>query len=112
MPGATEICSTNVGIKPSGRAPKPSKCPGSWIKFSINSLRPVAKPASGELQRRRAQTEGRVGIVKNVFLGGRMRGKGFAHRELTVIWTVLTHNLRVLARLRLAAAAEARRAAA
>src|SRR5271157_3218652 len=32
------------------------------------------------MQRRRAQTEGRIGIVKNVFLGGRMRCKGFEHR--------------------------------
>jgi len=51
------------------------------------------------LQRRRAQTEGRIAILKNVFLGGRMRCKGFAHRELTVTWTVLVHNLWVLARL-------------
>jgi hypothetical protein len=51
------------------------------------------------LQRRRAQTEGRVGILKNVFLGRRMRSKGFEHRELTVTWTVLVHNLWVLARL-------------
>jgi hypothetical protein len=52
-----------------------------------------------KLQRRRAQTEGRVGILKNVFLGQPMRSKGFEHRELTVTWTVLTHNLWVLARL-------------
>ena len=58
------------------------------------------------LQRRRAQTEGRIGIVKNVFLGGRMRGKGFAHRQLTVTWTVLAHNLWVLARLQRSAMAE------
>lgn len=51
-----------------------------------------------KLQRRRAQTEGRVGILKNVFLG-QMRSKGFAHRELTVTWTVLTHNLWVMARM-------------
>ena len=51
------------------------------------------------LQRRRAQTEGRVSIVKNVFLGGRLRGKSFEHRQLTVTWTVLAHNLWVLARL-------------
>jgi hypothetical protein len=37
--------------------------------------------------------------IKNVFLGGRVRSKGFAHRELTVTWSVLVHNLRVLARL-------------
>jgi hypothetical protein len=51
------------------------------------------------LQRRRGQTEGRIAIVKNVFLRGRLRSKGFAHRQLTVTWTVLAHNLWVLARL-------------
>jgi IS5 family transposase len=50
------------------------------------------------LQRRRAQIEGRVSIIKNVFLSGRLRCKGFAHRERTVTWTVLVHNLWVLAR--------------
>ena len=51
------------------------------------------------LQRRRAQTEGRIGILKNVFLGEPMRSKGFEHRQLTVTWTILVHNLWVLARL-------------
>jgi IS5 family transposase len=64
------------------------------------------------MQRRRAQTEGRIGIVKNVFLGGRMRCKGFAHRELTVTWTVLVHNLWVLARLPRAVPAQAQKRAA
>jgi IS5 family transposase len=63
------------------------------------------------LQRRRAQTEGRVSIIKNVFLGGRARGKGFAHRELTVTWTVLVHNLWVLARLQQRAAQAQRQVA-
>ncbi|MGH9591533.1 MAG: hypothetical protein ACRD5L_00470 [Bryobacteraceae bacterium] len=52
-----------------------------------------------KLQRRRAQTEGRVGILKNAFLGTPMRSKGFEHRQLTVTWTVLVHNLWVMARL-------------
>ena len=52
-----------------------------------------------KLQRRRGQTEGRVSVVKNVFLQGHPRCKGFTHRELTVTWTVLVHNLWVLARL-------------
>lgn len=56
-----------------------------------------------QLQRRRGQTEGRIAIVKNVFLDGRMRSKGFAHRQLTVTWTVLTHNLWVLVRAQQAA---------
>jgi len=52
-------------------------------------------------QKRRAQTEGRVAIVKNVFLdGGKPRAKGFAHRQMAVQWAVLAHNLRVLVRMR------------
>jgi len=52
------------------------------------------------LQRRRAQTEGRIGILKREFLGRPMRAKGFVHRELALAWGVLTHNLWVFARLR------------
>jgi hypothetical protein len=52
-----------------------------------------------EMQRRRSQTEGRIAIFKNGFLGRPMRAKGFAHREMAVSWQVLTHNLWVLARL-------------
>jgi hypothetical protein len=52
------------------------------------------------LQRRRAQTEGRIGILKRGFLGRPLRAKGFAHRELALAWGVLTHNLWMLARLR------------
>ena len=52
-----------------------------------------------QLQRRRNQTEGRIGIFKNGFLGRPLRAKGFEHRELAVGWQVLTHNVWVLARL-------------
>lgn len=52
------------------------------------------------LQRRRAQTEGRIGILKREFLGRPMRAKGFAHRELALAWGVLTHNLWMFARLK------------
>jgi hypothetical protein len=51
------------------------------------------------IQKRRAQTEARIGIVKNAFLGCPLLSKGFAHRELTVTWAVLTHNLWLLAGL-------------
>ena len=64
------------------------------------------------LQRRRAQTEGRIGIFKNVFLDQPVRSKGFEHRQLTVTWAVLVHNLWVIARLPQAEAAQARRQAA
>lgn len=49
-------------------------------------------------QKRRAQTEGRIGILKNVFLQGVPRAKGFENRELQVDWAVLAHNLWVVAR--------------
>jgi hypothetical protein len=52
------------------------------------------------LQRRRAQTEARIGILKQGFLGRPMRAKGFAHRELALAWGVLTHNLWMLARMK------------
>lgn len=51
------------------------------------------------IQKRRAQTEGRIGIFQNVFLGQPFRAKSFAHRNLAVAWSVLAHNLWVLARL-------------
>lgn len=53
----------------------------------------------GELQRRRSQTEARIAILKNDFFGGPMLTKGYEHRALTVSWSVLAHNLWVLARL-------------
>src|SRR5206468_3591388 len=67
----------------------------------------MRSPKFRELQRRRAQTEGRIGIIKNVFLRGRPRCKGFTNRKLTITWTVLVHNLWVLARLPRKAATKA-----
>jgi len=58
--------------------------------------------------KRRAGTEARIGIFKNVFLGSPPQAKGFANRELAVGWAVLSHNLWVVARL--AVAEEKRRA--
>jgi hypothetical protein len=52
------------------------------------------------LQRRRAQTEARIGILKQCFLGRPMRAKGAEHRKLALAWGVLTHNLWMLARMR------------
>jgi IS5 family transposase len=65
------------------------------------ALRQKMKSAKfARLQRRRAQTEGRIGILKNGFLGRPLRAKGAAHRELALAWGVLTHNLWMLARMR------------
>jgi hypothetical protein len=51
------------------------------------------------LQRRRSQTEGRIGVFKNGFSGRPLRATGFDHRAAAISWQVLTHNLWVLARL-------------
>lgn len=64
-----------------------------------------------ELQTRRGQTEGRIGILKNEFLGRPLRSKGFEHRELSVAWAVLGHNLWLLAGLRWAQEKERKKAA-
>lgn len=53
----------------------------------------------GKIQRRRSQTEGRIAILKNDFFGRPMRAKGYEHRAMAVSWSVLAHNLWVLARL-------------
>ena len=52
-----------------------------------------------KLQNRRSQTEARIGIFKNDFLGGTLRAKGYANQALHVSWAALSHNLWVLARL-------------
>ena len=55
-----------------------------------------------ESQQRRAQTEGRVGIIKNVFMSGRSLSKGMDSRRQELAWIMLSHNLRVLACKRIA----------
>ena len=50
-----------------------------------------------ELGRLVRQTEGRIAIFKNEFLGRPMRAEGFANRALRVAWGVLTHDLWVIA---------------
>jgi hypothetical protein len=50
-------------------------------------------------QKRRAQTEGRIAILKNLFLNETPRAKGFKNRQLQVSWAVLAHNLWLVARI-------------
>lgn len=71
-------------------------CPRQPAELS----RKMADKKFAQLQCRRAQTEGRIGILKNGFLGRPLRAQGFAHRELALAWGVLTHNLWMLAKLR------------
>ena len=59
----------------------------------------MKNPTFRNIQRRRAQTEGRIGILKNDYLGRPLRSKRFEHRELAVTWAVLAHNLRLIARV-------------
>ena len=56
-------------------------------------------PEFAELQRRRSQTEARIGIFKNCFLGAPLLSKGYENQAMEVAWSVLAHNLWVIARL-------------
>ena len=53
-------------------------------------------------QKRRAQTEGRIGILKNVYLSGRSLSKGLESRRQEMSWIILAHNLNKLAKKRIA----------
>ncbi len=53
-------------------------------------------------QTRRSQTEARISIVSHCFCGNPMKQKGFKHREIHMGLSVLSHNLWVLARIKLA----------
>ena len=59
--------------------------------------------------KRRAGTEARVSIIGKLFIGNPCKSKGFENRKLAFTWSILAHNLWVLARLetRLDEAAEA-----
>ena len=71
----------------------------------------IKEPRFAEMQRRRGQTEARIGIFKNSYLGRPLRNKGFEHKRNTVAWCVLTHNLWVLARMKIASEQQQREAA-
>jgi hypothetical protein len=72
-------------------------CPRDPRKLSEK----LRDPEFRRWQKRRAQTEARISIFKNCFLGRQFRSKGFEHRELLVSWGVLVHNLWVIARLKI-----------
>jgi hypothetical protein len=52
-----------------------------------------------ELQQRRSQTEARISIFKNGFLGAPLLSRGHANQNREVAWSVLAHNLWVIARM-------------
>jgi len=51
-------------------------------------------------QKRRSQTEGRISILGRCFSGNPMLQKGYEHREQHLGLSILSHNLWVLARLK------------
>lgn len=59
----------------------------------------MKEPQFATMQKRRSQTEGRIAIFKNAFLGRPLRSKGFARRHTAIVWNILAHNLWLLARL-------------
>ena len=73
-------------------------CPRSPAELKVR----LQEERFGELQKRRGSTEARIAILKQRH-GGRLRNKGFASREHAVAWSVLGHNLWLIARLLAAA---------
>src|SRR5882762_6025746 len=97
-----------------------TRCLWAYLEGTYNALCPreprQLKKRNGSwkfkrLQKRRSQIEPRIAILKSNFLGQPMRSKGFANRNLSVAWAVLTHNLWVIARLPAQATQAKRRAA-
>lgn len=62
-------------------------------------------------QTRRSQTEARISILSHCFCGSPMKQKGFEHRNIHMGLSVLSHNLWVLARLKIARENEQQKAA-
>jgi hypothetical protein len=59
----------------------------------------LSDPIFLSLQTRRSQTEARIGIFKNVFLGKPLRSRITSYKRIAVTWCVLTHNLWLLSRM-------------
>jgi len=64
-----------------------------------------------EAQNRRSQTEARIGILSNCFCGSPMKQKGFDNRHVHMGLSILSHNLWVLARLKIAQEKDQQKAA-
>ncbi len=62
----------------------------------------LQEDAFRQAQIRRSQTEARISILSNCFCGSPMKQKGFDNREVHMGLSILSHNLWVLARIKLA----------
>jgi len=69
----------------------------------------LSDPVFISLQTRRSQTEARIGIFKNVFLGKPLRSRITAYKRIAITWCVLTHNLWLLSRMAIEATKEAQK---
>ena len=70
-------------------------CPRDPAQF----IEKMAEPSFRERQKRRAQTEARIGILKNSILDGTLYERSIENKQKKVAWAVLTHNLWCFARL-------------
>lgn len=59
-------------------------------------------PEFRKSQKRRAQTEARIAILTNNYQRGRSLSKGLESQRMELHWVMMAHNLRLLARKRLA----------
>lgn len=59
----------------------------------------MRQPDFAARQTRRGQTEARIAIVKNGFIGSPIKSKGFENQNIKVGLAILTHNLWVMARI-------------
>ena len=70
------------------------------LEVDITELRARLREARfRQLQLRRGQTEARIAIFKNGFLGAPLLAKGHENQARQVAWAVLTHDLWLLAGL-------------
>jgi len=72
---------------------------GICPKNPAELLKRQEDPEFRRLQKRRAQTEARISILKNRFIRNPASGRSFDQRRMDVGWAVLSHNLWVLARM-------------
>src|SRR5665213_1296164 len=62
-------------------------------KAPVELKRRMKETAFAGLQQRRSQTEARISIFKNGFLGAPLLSKGYGNQNREVAWSVLAHNL-------------------
>ena len=70
-------------------------CPRDPAQF----IEKMEDPSFKKHQKRRAQTEARIGIFKNSILDGSLYERNIENKQMKVAWAVLAHNLWCIARL-------------